>query len=101
VNDVTLAVLPARHSGERLEVGLRQDSLGRSTLVLSQQSWSEGLGWYNQASLELCPDQVRDLKAALRVETVSGSGLPKSVLPLEADEPVSLPFTRFACAESA
>lgn len=101
MQDLTLAVLPSLQQADRLTVALRQLSDGGSRLVLTQQSWSEGLGWYNQNSLELSPDQVRELKAALRVETVSATARHSHGSQPGDERPVSILFSSRLRAESA
>jgi len=93
-NECLLATLPGSQSGDRLLVVLVQTKAGKSQLVLRQQSWAEGIGWYDQKSLSLDPHQLRQLKAVLGCRSSS----PQKD---EPDVPAILPFPGVACTESA
>jgi hypothetical protein len=83
--ECVLATIAGSEENERLLVVLTQTEAGRSQIVLRQQSWAEGIGWYDQKSLELDPHQLRQLKAVL-----GGKG---PVLPREpAETPAILAF---------
>ena len=94
-NECLLATLPSSDPGDRLLVVLVHTKAGKSQVVLRQQSWAEGIGWYDQKSLALDPHQLRQLKAVLGCRSFSpqpdGPGV-AAVLPFPSG---------VACTESA
>lgn len=78
-----LAILPASADDERLVVYLVREADGSSKLSLRQQNWAEGIGWYDQKTLDLEPAQLRMLRS-----------LGASVAPARhsSDAPATLPF---------
>ncbi|MGE3808461.1 MAG: hypothetical protein AB7K24_27675 [Gemmataceae bacterium] len=64
-NECLLAELPGAHEDERLLVSLLHDDQGGSRISLRQQSWADGIGWFDQKSLDLDPEQLRQLRAVL------------------------------------
>ncbi len=94
-NECLLATLPGSSPGDRLLVVLVHTKAGRSQIVLRQQSWAEGIGWYDQKSMALEPHQLRQLKAVLGCHSFSHQ-------PDGPDAAAILPFPRVvACTESA
>ena len=63
-NECVLATLPGQNPDEQVVVVLVHDAEG-SRFSLRQQTWSEGLGWYTQQSMNLEPQQVAQFKAVL------------------------------------
>ena len=63
-SEAILATLPSTHDEGRTVVVLCQDN-GRSRIELRQQSWGAGVGWYTQSTVQLDPEQVAGLRAAL------------------------------------
>ncbi len=63
VNEVVLATLPGEHERERLQVVLFSGA--RHGLALRQQTFGEGVGWFNQRSVDLHPDQISQLRTVL------------------------------------
>ncbi|MCS6851535.1 MAG: hypothetical protein NZ700_10260 [Gemmataceae bacterium] len=92
-HECLLATLPGSGDGDRLLVVLARGADGRSGIALIQQSWAEGIGWYDQKRLDLAPEQLRQLK---RVLGWVGQG-PRQP---SDHEPVILSFPR-AASESA
>jgi hypothetical protein len=87
----TLATLPGRAPHQRLQVELVQGRDGRLALELCEQDHAEGIGWFDQRTLQLDTRQLRHLKGLL--------GPALAALDAEADDdaPASLPFPgRFA-----
>jgi hypothetical protein len=68
MNETVLSVLPGVSANDRVMVVHRLTTGGVSELVLRKESWSEKVGWFDQGSVELSPDQVRDLRASLGSE---------------------------------
>lgn len=60
-----LAVLDGAAPGQRLDVSLVSRRDGRLAVELRQQHYAEGIGWFDQRSLELDPRQLRQLQAVL------------------------------------
>jgi hypothetical protein len=63
--ETVLATLPSQSERERIEIVLCQGPHKATCLQLRQQSWGDGIGWFTQSSVQLEPDQVAALKAAL------------------------------------
>ena len=75
---VLIATLPSRDSQERVIVQLVQDQSSGTTATLveiCQQSYGDGIGWYNQQSVALEPAQL----AALR-NVLGAAGRPSGVV---------------------
>lgn len=66
-----------------------------ATLSLRQQSWAEGIGWYDQRTLDFSPEQVRALRQVL------GQAGGRSRRPEPGEAPATLPFPRLVRVESA
>ncbi len=64
-----LATLASDHADDRIQVVLDRTVAGDSIISLVQQSWSESLGWYTQQAMNLSPEQVAQLRAALGAST--------------------------------
>lgn len=82
--NTVLTTIPASET-ERLLVVLIQSPETGSRLELRQQSFSKGIGWFTQSSVQLEPEQVAALRNALGN---SGNQGPARSLPRE--------FTRIA-----
>jgi hypothetical protein len=63
--ETVYSVIEGEVPEERLLLVLVQQSGGRSSIELRQQSWSEGVQWYTQSSICLDPQQVAGLRSAL------------------------------------
>jgi hypothetical protein len=93
-SECVLATIPGAHARARLLVVSAHTRAGESQVVLRQQSWAEGIGWYDQQSLGLAPHQLRQLKAVLGCHSS----------PARRDDsgaPVVLAFPGVVCTESA
>jgi hypothetical protein len=93
-SECLLATLAGTNPADRLLVVLVQTK-GESQVVLRQQSWAEGIGWYDQKSLALDPQQLRRLKAVLGVRSSTLEWAD------DAAAPATLPFPGVTCIESA
>lgn len=82
-SETFLANLPAAADDERLVVYLVRGADGSSKLSLRQQNWAEGIGWYDQKTLDLEPAQLRMLRSL---------GAPVAQAPRSSDAPATLPF---------
>jgi hypothetical protein len=72
--EITLSVLPGASEHERVVMVLCHHASSPASYVeLRQQSFGAGLGWFNQSTIRLEPEQVADLRRALG----AGSTLPK------------------------
>ena len=85
-SDVVLATIPGGGDQDRLQVVLSHDLDGRSTISLRQQSWGDGVGWFTQASLDLTPGQLRQLRTLGGVPAVSAAGHSSDSASLRWDE---------------
>ena len=85
VNESVLTTLPGSRDGERLLIVLAQNRTGKGKVVLRQQSWDDGIGWYDQKSLEIEAHQLRQLRAVLGF----GSALTQHG---ESEPPATIPF---------
>ncbi len=63
--ETLLAVLPAQQPTERLSLVMIHPESGPPLLVLRQESWCNNLGWCVQKTIEMTPQQVGALRAAL------------------------------------
>ncbi len=64
-SETLLAVLPAQQPTERLTLVMVQADCGSPAIVLRQESWCNNLGWCVQKTIEMTPQQVGALRAAL------------------------------------
>jgi hypothetical protein len=62
--EFVLAHLPGDSQGGRVEIALHVDA-NVSCVILRQQSWANGIGWFNQSSVTLSSEQVKHLQRAL------------------------------------
>jgi len=92
-SETLLAVLPAEVPTERVTLVLIQLGEGSSQVVLRQESWCDKLGWCVQKTIQMTPQQVGALRAALgqvptRPQTVARAlaGRP------ESSSPATIPF---------
>lgn len=81
-----LAELPGAHDHERLVVLLQRDEAGHSHVSLRQQTWAEGIGWFDQKSIDLDPEQLNQLRSVL------GWSPRATRRVVEGDQPATLPF---------
>jgi len=95
--EILLATLPAASDSDRLQVVLVR-SAATTCVCLRQQTWAENIGWYDQKSIELDPEQVGQLRAVLGVTG-------QSVIPRRraesAERPATLSFPGTVQVESA
>jgi hypothetical protein len=80
----TLATLPGRAPHQRLQVALVQGRDGRISLELGEQDHAEGIGWFDQRTIQLDARQLRQLKGLL--------GPALDALEVDAEPPASIPF---------
>lgn len=81
-----IASLPGSSDNERLAVVLVHTPNGPSKFSLRQQCWTEGIGWYDQKSLDLAADQFRQLQTIL-----GGTARPARTM-VQTEEPAILRF---------
>jgi hypothetical protein len=92
--EVVLASIPGASDEERLVVVHTRNSGGESVILLRQQTWGEGVGWFDQSTVSIEPEQLGQLRMAL-----GGTGAGYRVRPnMRATES---PHLRLAQAESA
>ena len=77
--ETILTTIPATVETERLLVVLVRSADHGSRMELRQQSFSNGIGWFTQSTVQLEPGQV----AALRNSLGSSAGRPSPRLPRE------------------
>ncbi len=92
-SETLLAVLPAEVPTERVTLVLIQEGAGPSQVVLRQESWCEKLGWCVQKTIQMTPQQVGALRAALgqvptRPQTVARALASRA----EPSSPATIPF---------
>ena len=63
-SEIVLTAIPASET-ERLLVVLLQSPANGSRMELRQQSFSPGIGWFTQSTVQLEPGQVAALRNAL------------------------------------
>jgi hypothetical protein len=93
-NECLLATIPGSTTRDRLLVELAMNRASQSQIVLRQQSWAEGIGWYDQKSLAVTPAQLAQLKAVLGGRRFSERAATPGAAAI-------LPFAHPARAESA
>lgn len=94
--EIVLSILPGDSDRHRV-VLLHRASFGNSAVLLRRESFSEAVGWFEQSSIELSPDQVGHLKQALGSVPMSrarpahgqGRGCRAAVCPPASDEQVA------------
>ncbi|MEX2026487.1 MAG: hypothetical protein WEH44_04285 [Pirellulaceae bacterium] len=69
--ETILSTLPAACEKDRLLLVLVQHPGEGSRMELRQQSFSHGVGWFTQSTVELEPDQVSQLRSALGMTAAS------------------------------
>lgn len=92
--DCVLTILPGSDDSQRIVVAHCHGADGVSKISLRQQSWADGIGWYDQKSLDLDPEQLGLLRQALGW----GGGSAKRT---RSAEPVILAFPGVVRTESA
>jgi len=92
-HECVLATLPGANDTQQVVVVLRQLADGSSKVSLRQQTWGDGIGWYDQHSLDLEPEQFRQLR--------HGLGAPTRPARAEPDSKTILPFPGVTRVESA
>jgi hypothetical protein len=92
-SECVLSILPGANDEDRLAVVLVRARDGSSVISLRQQTWAEGIGWYDQKCLDLEPGQLRGLRAAL--------GWGGQTKPDRTEMPAILSFPGSARVESA
>ena len=70
VGRTVLATLEGSAPQQRLQVALGQRADGRLTIDLCEQHYAEGIGWFDQRTMELDPRQFRQLQAVLGSKAV-------------------------------
>jgi hypothetical protein len=87
VGRTVLVTLEGSAPHQRLQVALGQQADGRLTIDLREQHYAEGIGWFDQRTMELDPRQFRQLQAVL------GSKTAEPALAEARDEPrATIPF---------
>src|SRR5262245_39985326 len=86
--ETVLSTIPASET-ERLLVVLIQSQESGSRMELRQQSFSNGIGWFTQSSVQLEPGQVAALRNSLGASGRSAQPLPRefSKIPAAAWQP--------------
>lgn len=78
----TIAILPHDLDDRRVRVSLQNAEKGGG-LRLTEETFSEGVGWFAQAHVDLSPAQVSELRQALGL-TSSSSAMRKIARPQAA-----------------
>ena len=68
-NACVLATLDSTNEDERVVVLLDRGPAGETRISLEQQTWAGRLGWFNQARVELEPQQIAALRNVLGQST--------------------------------
>jgi hypothetical protein len=79
-----LATLPGPGPEQRLQVALVDGGDGRLKIDLREQHFAEGIGWFDQRTLVLEPEQFKRLQAVL--------GLKADHTPMRDERPATLAF---------
>lgn len=91
--DVVLAHLGGGSPDQRVELALLTNAEG-SNVVLRQQSWAAGIGWFTQTSIVLTSSQVKQLQSVLGRNQCAPTGLlsSRSAVETQSQDPVIIPF---------
>jgi hypothetical protein len=71
-NANTIAILPHDQDDRRVRVTLQNAASGGG-LRLTEETFSDGVGWFAQAHVDLSPAQVSELRQALGLTLSSGA----------------------------
>ena len=64
--ETPLRILSSDSPNKRVSVAMiRCDATGCDQIRLRQESFSDAVGWFTQSQIDLCPEQVAQLKAFL------------------------------------
>ncbi len=80
-----LATIAGSEPHQRLQVALTQGGDGRLAIDLRDQHYAEGIGWFDQRTLALSPQQFRQLQAVLGLQAAT-------IAEAEQEAPAILPF---------
>lgn len=64
-DSTTIAILPADRDDRRLRVSMLTKSSEGSRLRLTDETYSDAVGWFAQGHVDLSPSQVNALRTAL------------------------------------
>ncbi len=76
MDETILSVLEGEDELSRV-VLVHRRGFGASGVVLRRESYSEAIGWFEQSSVEMSPDQVGQLKQALGTVPMSKAKPPR------------------------
>lgn len=65
--ETTIAVLPADRDDRRLRLTILSPNADGVRLRLTDESFSEAVGWFAQGHVDLSPSQISELRSALGV----------------------------------
>ena len=65
--ETTIAVLPADRDDRRLRLTILSPNADGARLRLTDESFSEAVGWFAQGHVDLSPSQINELRSALGV----------------------------------
>ena len=66
-HSATVQLLESPTDDQRIEVYLEQTPEGTERVILRSSTWTEGLGWCGQKTIQLDAEQLDDLHRALTV----------------------------------
>jgi hypothetical protein len=93
VGRTVLATLAGTKPHQRLQVALTQRGEGRVLIDLREQHYAEGIGWFDQRTMELDPKQFRQLQAILGLKGAEDvAGRPVSGSGIDHEAPTTIPF---------
>lgn len=82
-SEVVLGTLAGTNDRQQVEVLLVHAPSGASRICLRQQSWGgPTIGWFDQTTIELEPQQVAQLRAALGRAGTAANG-PSATVPMK------------------
>jgi hypothetical protein len=64
MNETIFSILQGDDDSNRVVI-VHRSGFGGSSLVLRRETFSDDIGWFEQSSVEISPDQVGQLKQAL------------------------------------
>lgn len=92
-----LATLDGPLPGSRIQLNLVQRTNGRVLIELREQHHADGIGWFDQRTLQLEPHQFQQIQAVLGLhsrEITAALDVPPATIPFPGPAPESRPSRR-------
>jgi len=77
MDETILSILQGDNDHNRVVV-VHKRGFGTNCLLLRRESYSDAIGWFEQSSIEMSPDQVGQLKQSLGAVAMSKAKAPRT-----------------------